>query len=155
MEYAQFCLFKQSFPYAKTPDFRAFYSWRSQLCSSFYSTFSLWEKKLQKEAKIFAGFIGSVGEKINWMARLSPLVMFARSLQTFGGTARRENASQTFQALQTRQRRDHFRLWGTELKAAGFRCKKIKIINFQKTIAFCIFLLYNKIWIKIYAEKIG
>jgi hypothetical protein len=30
---AQFCLFKQSFPYAKTPDFRAFCSLRSQLCS--------------------------------------------------------------------------------------------------------------------------
>jgi hypothetical protein len=39
------------------------------------------------------------------MARLSPLVMFAHTSQTFGGTARRRNASQARYGLQTRVKR--------------------------------------------------
>ena len=44
-------------------------------------------------------------------ARLSPLVIFARTSQKFGGTTRRGNASQTFYGLRTRYRRVHIAVY--------------------------------------------
>jgi hypothetical protein len=62
------------------------------------------EKEAKRSKNLADLSLCQCSEKLE-RARLSPRVMFARALQTFGGTARRKNASQAFYGLQMRYRR--------------------------------------------------
>jgi hypothetical protein len=109
------------------PFLNSYIAFREKLCKSFFreifiyfNQLFLFERKSCKKRQKSLQDLSALSVQVKAQsARLSPLVMFARPLQTFGGTARRKDCLQIFHGLQTRYRRELLLKMGAHRFAEG------------------------------------